>query len=251
MKLKAIIIEDEFNARQALKNMLEFYHPEIELIGESASVKDSVALLEKAAPDLLFMDVRLPDGESFEIFRNIKARGFQIIFITAYDEYALPAIKLSALDYLLKPVKPRELNLAIEKALKSRENEELMDMKIDTCVSNFNSSGRPRKIIINTTEKMHVINTQDIVRCEARENYTDIHLIGDERIIAAKTLKELEEMLTPYGFYRIHHSHLINMHYVKAFEKRSAGAVLLSNGQHIPVSNRRKEGFIKGLQQFF
>lgn len=163
MKLKAIIIEDEFNARQALKNMLEFYHPEIELIGESTNVKESVALLQKASPDLLFMDVRLPDGESFEIFNSLKARAFQIVFITAHDEYALKAIKLSALDYLLKPIKPKDLKQAVEKAMKSLEDEELMKIKIDTCVSNINSPDRkPRKIIINTIEKMHVLDTYDV-----------------------------------------------------------------------------------------
>lgn len=251
MKLKAIIIEDEFNARQALKNMLEFYHPEIELIGESTNVKESVALLQKASPDLLFMDVRLPDGESFEIFNSLKARAFQIVFITAHDEYALKAIKLSALDYLLKPIKPKDLKQAVEKAMKSLEDEELMKIKIDTCVSNINSPDRkPRKIIINTTEKMHVLDTYDVVRCQARENYTNIYLKDRECIVAAKTLKELEEMLSPFGFYRIHYSHLVNMQYVKAFDKRSGGHVQLSDKEKVPVSSRRRDGFLKALRNF-
>lgn len=251
MKLKAIIIEDEFNARQALKNMLEFYHPEIELIGESASVKESVALLQQTAPDLLFMDVKLPDGESFEVFNSMKARAFQIIFITAHDEYALKAIKLSALDYLLKPIKPKDLKQAVDKAMKSMEDEELMKIKIETCVSNINSPDRrPRRIIINTAEKMHVLDTFDVVRCQARENYTDIYIKNRECIVAAKTLKEFEEMLSPYGFYRIHYSHLVNMQYVKAFDKRSGGHVQLADKEKVPVSNRRRDGFLKALRNF-
>jgi len=248
MKIKTIIIEDEINARKALENMLSFYCPEIEIVGHANSVKEGVALIENTIPDLLLLDVHLPDGTGFDLLKKIKKKDFKIVFVTAYDQYALKAIKLSALDYLLKPVKPDELRLAISKVQQVLENEEQINLQIETCIDNFNNVSQDKKLILNTNENVFVVEIKQLVRCEASENYTNIFIEGKNKIMISKTLKEFEEMLSVYGFFRVHQSHLINLQYVDYYEKKGSGNVRLKTGESIPVSVRKKESFLKALK---
>jgi two-component system LytT family response regulator len=248
MNIKTIIIEDEVNARKALINMLSFYCPEVEIAGHAASVKEGIALIEKTSPNLLLLDVHLPDGTGFDLVKKIKKKDFKIVFITAYDQYALKAIKLSALDYLLKPVKPDELRLAISKVQEAIESEERINLQIDTCIDNFSKASQDKKIILNTIDNLFVIEVKHLIRCEASENYTNIFIEGKNKIMISKTLKEFEEMLSAYGFFRIHQSHLINLQYVDSYEKKGGGNVRLKTGERVPVSTRRKENFLKVLK---
>jgi len=250
MKIETIIIEDEVNARKALENMLSFYFPEIEIIGHAASVKDGVTLIKQSNPHLLLLDVHLEDGTGFDLVKKLPKKDFKIVFVTAYDMYALKAIKLSALDYLLKPVKPSELRKAIGKVKKVLENEEIMSLQIDTCIENLNNVNQENKIILNTNNNVFVIEIMKLVRCEANENYTNVYVAGRNKILISKTLKDFEEMLSAYGFFRTHQSHLINLQYVDYYEKRGGGKVHLKTGEVIPVSLRRKEGFLNALKTF-
>ncbi len=248
MRIKTIIVEDEINARKALINMLSFYCKEVEVIGEAESVKGAIELITNKPPDLVLLDVRLPDGNGFDIMEKLKNKDFKLVFITAYNEYALRAIKLSALDYLLKPVKPDELRKAIAKVREIYENEELIKLQIETCVDNVKASGQNKKIILNTIDRIFVVEIENLVRCEASENYTNVFIKGKDKIMVARTLKDFEEMLTIYGFFRIHQSHLINLNYVDIYDKKGGGMLLLKNGERVPVSTRRKEGFLKALR---
>jgi len=248
MAIKTIIVEDEVNARKALVNMLEFYEKDVEIIGQAKNVQEGVELIKSTRPDLVLLDVRLPDGTGFDLISKLKKHNFKLVFVTAYNEYALKAIKLSALDYLLKPVKPNELNRALDKVREAIENEEQLRVKYETAIENFSRPATERKIILNTVESMYVLEVPKIIRCEASENYSSVYAKNKERILLAKTLKDFEEMLVPFGFFRVHQSHLINLQYVDRYEKKGSGRVLLKNGEKIPVSTRRKEGFIRALE---
>ncbi|MDO9511823.1 MAG: LytTR family DNA-binding domain-containing protein [Bacteroidales bacterium] len=248
MIIRSLVIDDEPNARKALVNMIGFYCPDLEVCGEAQNVAEGYDLIRKIQPDLVFLDIRMPDGTGFELLRKFKKITFRLIVVTAYNEYALKAIKFSALDYLQKPVDPSELIKSVGRARSAMETEEMLDLKIKTYLENINTIPQSRKIILNTTTNIHVIEVGDIVRCEADENYTIIYLESREKIIVAKTLKEFEEMLSGYGFYRIHQSHLINMQTISSYEKGRGGIVVLKDNSKLPVSARRKDGFIRCLE---
>lgn len=249
MKIRTVIIEDEINARKALVNILSFYFNSIEIVGMAGSVEKGVKLIKEQQPDLLFLDVHLTDGTSFELIKKIKHHNFKLVFITAHDEYALQAIKLSALDYLLKPINPGELGKAIGRVQEAIEKEEQIDLQLDTIVENVRESNQNKKIILNTSNNLFVVEVKNLVRCEASENYTQVFVDGKEKIMMAKTLKEFEEMLSGYGFFRTHQSHLINVQFVEGFDK-SNNLVKLKTGDEIVVSTRKKEHFLKTLQNF-
>jgi len=248
MTIKTFIVEDEVNARKALMNMLSFYCEDIELAGFSDNIADSVAQIEKVKPHLLLLDVRLPDGTGFDLVKKLKYKDFKLVFVTAYDEYALRAIKLSAIDYLLKPVKPDELRTAINKVGLALETDERLSLQLDTAIENFNPANQNKKIILNTSDSVHIIEIASLIRCESSENYTMIYIEGKSRIVIAKTLKEFEEMLGVYGFFRVHQSHLVNLQYVNSYDKKGGGVIILKNDERIPLSTRRKEGFLKALR---
>jgi len=250
MKIKTVIIEDEINARKALENLLAFYNPEIDVVGSAESVNDGVDLIETLSPKLLLMDIEIIGGTGFDILKRIKKRNIKIIFITAFDQYALQAIKLSAIDYLLKPVKPNELRKAITKVHNELEDEEYLKLQFETTLENFNNKNQNQKIILNTNQSVFVIEIKKLVRCQSLENYTSVFVEDKKAIIISKTLKEFEAMLTPYGFFRIHQSHLINMHFIESFEKKGKSYVRLSTGDTVPVSSRKKDEFLKALKSF-
>ena len=248
MNIRTVIIEDEINARKALENMLSFYCEEINIVGHASSVRDAITLINDTQPNLLMLDVHLTDGTSFELIKKIKKHNIKIVFVTAYDKYALQALKLSALDYLLKPVKPNELRAAIKKVINVIENEEQVNVQLETFVGNLANVNQDKKIILNTNDNIFVIEISKLVHCEANENYTNIFVEEKGKIIISKTLKEFEEMLSLYGFFRIHQSHLINLNYVECYKKK--GVALLKTGESFPVSTRRKEGFVQALKEF-
>lgn len=247
MRIRTVIIEDEVNARKALENILNFYFKVVEVVGVAGSVAEGADLIKELQPDLLFLDVQLTDGTSFDLIKKIKQQNFKLIFITAHDEYALKAIKLSALDYLLKPVNPGELGKAISKVQEAIEKEEQIDLQLDTIVENAKEANQDKKIILNTASNLFVVEVKNLVRCEASENYTQVFVDGKEKIMMAKTLKEFEEMLSGYGFFRTHQSHLINIQFVEGFDK-SNNLAMLKTGEQILVSTRKKESFLKALQ---
>lgn len=249
MEIKAVIIDDEVNARQALKNLLEFYCPEINLIGEADGVHSGIELIGQTNPQLVFLDIRMPDGTGFDLLRRFKKIPFKLIFVTAYDHYAMNAIKLSAVDYLLKPVNPIDLNYALEKAFSQIEMDEQLAQRIETVEENIEQLPKNRKIILNTASNMYVLRLDNIVRFESDENYTKVHLSDKQVIMVTRTLKDFDEMLNDSGFCRVHNSHIVNLNYVASLEKGVIGQVVLLDGIKVPISSRRKEHFINRLHQ--
>lgn len=245
--INAIIVDDEITARSTLKELLNDFCENITIAGEAGNIENAVKLVNKLEPDLVFLDIHLPDGLGFDLFSKIDYKDFKIIIITAFEEYAIRAFKFSAIDYLLKPIDPEDLVVAIKKAKKTLENESL-GMKLNTFFEHYkNESGnsKSRKIVLKTSERVHLVNINDIVRCKSDKNYTHFHFIDHEPITVSKTLKEYEEILESYNFFRIHQSHLININYVDRYEKTDGGTIHMHDKSVIPVSHRKKDELMK------
>lgn len=250
MMIKALIVDDEQSARKALANMLEYYCKEIEVVGMAANITEAQSLIKELEPEVVFLDIQMPGGNGFDLLKKYRQIPFRVIFVTAYDQFALRALKLSAIDYLLKPLSPRDLIKAIEKLGQQMEVEERFDQQLNALEENMQTEKQQKKIILNTSNNLHVLRVEDVIRCEADENYTRIIDLKGKAILVAKTLKEFDGMLSPLGFCRIHQSHLINLNHVLTYEKGTSGMVILSNKERIPVSSRRKEFFLSSLQKY-
>ncbi|HAA10819.1 MAG TPA: DNA-binding response regulator [Cytophagales bacterium] len=247
--MDAIIIEDEAQVLVDLQRVLTQFIPEIRVIGTAQSVEEGVRVLRQSPCDVVFMDVELGDRLSFEIFKHLpKDHGLNIIFTTGHDKYALNAIKASAIDYLLKPVDPEELMEAVQR-VKDRHQQENQQALFDTLLENTKDARSPRKLALRTQETLYVVEISDIIRCEAESNYTTFYLSGGRKILVSKTMREFEEPLLAQGFYRPHRSHLVNLSHLEAFDKKEGGRILLKENQEAPVSTRKKEEFLRLLDQ--
>lgn len=239
--MKTIIIDDEEKARKTIANYLSLYCKNIEVIAQAESVQAGCDVILRHNPELVILDINMPDGTGFDLLKKIDPVNFKLIFITAYEEYAIKAFKFSALDYLLKPVNPQELIDAVEKARKSIDNESL-EMKFKAFLTNYhNPSNTDKKIVLKTSESIHLIDIKNIIRCAADGNYTIFYTIDGKKIMVSKILKDYDEMLAEYGFIRPHHSHLVNMNYIQSFEKRDGGSIIMKDKSIVPVSSRRKD----------
>jgi two-component system LytT family response regulator len=239
--MKTVIVDDELFARQSVEIIIKDAFPDIEIAGQADSVKSAVQLIKALKPELVFLDVDLPDGSGFDVLNLLKPVGFKIIFITAHQEYALKAIKFSAFDYILKPVSIVELTEAVNRVISENEHNN-QQLKLDAFFNNFeNIRTEVKKIVLKTSESIHLINVPDIIRCEADNNYTTFYLANGERIIVSKGLKDYEDLLVNYGFFRVHQSHLINLKYLSRFDKREGGFVVMTDKTHVPVSQRKKQ----------
>jgi len=228
--------------------MLQYYCKDIAVVGQAENVLSAYELILQQNPDVIFLDIKMPGANGFELVKKFKTIPFKIIFVTAFDHFALRAIKLSAVDYLLKPVSPRELIRSVAKLEQQLDVEDQYDKQLKTLEDNLDTEKSVKKIILNTSTTMHVIKIDEVIRCEADENYTHVVREDGKILLVAKTLKEFEDMLSPYGFCRIHQSHLVNLNHVVTFEK-SGSMVFLTSKERVPVSSRRKEFFLAALQQ--
>lgn len=241
---KAVIIDDESKARNALKNMLSQHCPTIEVAGEGDCVKAGLEAIQTFQPDVVFLDVQMPDGTGFDLLEQLTDIRFKIIFASAYDKFAIQAFKFSAVDYLQKPVEAEKLIDACSRLSETDRFEEL-NKKLEVLLSNKNSF---EKIALPTLDGIIFVKIKDIVRCESDNNYTNIFNCNGEKIIVSKTLKEYDEMLTPFNFFRIHKSSLINLAFLSKYKKGEGGYVVMEDGAELEVSRRRKDDFLKVLQ---
>jgi len=245
-KLNTVIIDDEEKSRQTLRQMLSLFCENVQIIGEAKDVRTGVELLSIVKPDLVFLDIKMPDGNGFDLLRNLKTRNFNLIFTTAYDQYAIKAFKFSAIDYLLKPIDTDELKAAVKKA----ENNPVANVsKVDNLLTNLNDPKKEdQKIILSTAEGMHIIKIKNIIRCQADDYYTNFYLNDGRKIMISKTLKENEELLADYNFIRPHRSHLVNIAYIKKYVKSDGGYIVLADGTQVPVSRRKKDVMVEYLK---
>jgi two-component system LytT family response regulator len=248
--IRAVVIDDEPMAREALLALIERYSPEVEIIGTAGDIETSVNIIRKGRPELIFLDVQLMDGTGFDVLTRLDNESYKIIFVTAFEEYAITAFKFSAMDYILKPVNPDDLVKAVGKVQDSLDRES-MARRLEVLIENISSQAREnRKIALRTATSMHIVNLSEIIRCQSEKNYTQFFLSGGDVITVSKTLKEFEEMLSPFGFVRVHQSHLVNLDHVRRYDKSDGGSLILSDDSLVPVSMRKKDDLMKTIGHF-
>ncbi|WP_298880821.1 LytTR family DNA-binding domain-containing protein [uncultured Polaribacter sp.] len=246
VKLTSFVVEDNSLALDMLVNDLSNYHKEIEVIGTAKSVVEAAKLLQQKQPDILFLDIMLGDGTGFdllEIFPNLKSK---IIFVTASDEYAIRAFKFAAIDYILKPYSNDDLSSSIQKAKQQIEPQKEQLNILKEAINNQNSI--LNRISLYTQDKIIIVNTDEIIRCQSDNNYTTFYLKDASKILVSKTLKYYADLLKNNGFIRVHQSHLINKLEIKEYIKSDGGYIILNNNTNIPVSVRKKADVINFLK---
>ncbi|MBC7863887.1 MAG: response regulator transcription factor [Bacteroidia bacterium] len=246
---KIIIVDDEKRIRSSLASVLKLHCPQVTVIAEAENVSTAIAAIKTNQPDIVLLDIKMPDGTGFDLLKQLMPFNFKVIFITAFDQYAIQAFKFSAMDYLLKPVIPAELVVALQRAQQqiSAENQ---DAKLNTFISNMNLMNRePKRIVLNSHDKMNVVSINEVVRCEADRNYTVFSLINKKTILVSRPLKEFDDMLSPFGFFRCHHSHLVNLSFIDRLEKRDGGILIMKDGSEVLVSARKNAELVAALSR--
>jgi two-component system, LytTR family, response regulator len=245
--ITAIIIDDEKNSRNALRQKLSNHCPEVMIIAECENAESGIENIEAKKPDIVFLDVEMPRMNGFTMLQQLKNKNFEVIFITAYDHYAIKAIKFSALDYLVKPVEVEDLKEAVERAVQKIQ-QPTGNTRVELLLQNLlEQKTTHQRIAIASMEGLQFLITDDIIYLEANSNYTIFHLTGSRKITAAKTLKDFEELLPSSIFIRIHHSYLVNKNGVERYIKGDGGQVVMKNGVTLDVARRKKEEFMKAI----
>ncbi len=245
--IQVIIIDDEKKCIALLEKRIKQSFPDINIAATAFQPEEGIKLIRQLEPDLVFIDIEMPKKNGFEVLEATRDILYDVIFTTAYNQYAVKAIRFSALDYLLKPIDTDELTQAIVR-FKAKHLSESRQQQIDTLFNNLRNITHPyNRISVATTEGVIFINTQDILYCEATGSYTTLFLKNSDRLVTSRALKDFEELLQEHSFFRIHHSYLINLNEIKRYLKGEGGTVLMSSGAEIPVSKRKKEEFLKKL----
>ncbi|HPE19303.1 MAG TPA: LytTR family DNA-binding domain-containing protein [Tenuifilaceae bacterium] len=246
--INAIIIDDEAHARQTIRAILKSSCDDVNIVAEAANVAEAVNGIKQFQPQLLFLDINLPDGNGFDILKQVDHKNLRIIFITAYQEYAIQAIKFSAFDYILKPINPKELIETVRKAI-DEENTFGYEERFQTFFNNINqATPEKKKIVLKTADKIHVVDIKNIVRCESDNAYTTIVVNTGKSIVVSKSIKSFDEMLSSQGFMRVHQSHLINTNYISYYNKHEGGFLVMSDNSNVPISNQKKPLLIEYLE---
>jgi two-component system LytT family response regulator len=243
--LKAVIVDDEPKAIQSLIWELSSFSKEIEVIASYTNPNEALNFLEKHAPDCLFLDVQMPTMGGFQFLEQLTNIDFAVVITTAYDEYAIKALKHEAIDYLLKPIDSDDLRESIDK-IKKHSDRTINSIKLERMLSNFNSQFDKKRITVNTDGKLLFLDLDDIIYIESDGNYSTIYLQDQKKIVVTKKLKEVDAMLPEHYFFRIHNSYIINLNKIKAFIKNE-GYVIMDSNHKIPVARQRKSDFLEKL----
>ena len=244
--IKAIIIDDEKDARFILRSLVEKHLSNITIVAEADGVETGEEIIKTHNPDLVFLDIQMRTGTGFDLLNKLGNVNFEVIFITAYNQYAVDAFKFSAFGYLLKPIKTRELKDVVgklENRLKSQQKG--VNQRLKVLVENYGNEGEIQKLIINNVEGFQVVKINQIIRLEGDRNYTHFILEGNKKITTSKNIGEYEQLLNDYGFFRIHQSTIISLRHVTAYQKGDGGMVEMTDGKSVKVSRYRKEEFLK------
>lgn len=240
----AIIIDDELKGRIALSQKLHDYCDDVRLVGEAESGEDGIKLIAKLKPDIVFLDIEMPRMDGFDMLHRLPQKNFDLIFTTAYDQYAIKAIKYAAFDYLLKPIDIEELKMAVSKSNATNRNTE---KKLEVLDQNLFGKSSLTKIAIPALEGLLFFSISDIIHLEANRNYTTIYFSNTPKLVTSKTLKEFEDMLPTEIFFRTHHSHLINLNFIKRYMRGDGGQIEMYDGTYVDVSRRKKQDFLKAI----
>ena len=251
-RIKTIIVDDEPRGLSSLQKLIEFNCPDLEIVAACSSADEAKQKIEQFKPRLVFLDIAMPEKDGFDLLNEISEINFEIIFVTAHNDYMLQAFRFSAVDYLLKPVEDNLLVEAVKRAIK-RIDEKTPDTSLETLIYNLKNKegGQKMKMGIPSLKGFQVVKLPDIIYCEANGNYTSFHFTDKSTIVASRPIHEFEEMLDDCGFVRIHKSFLINLEHVVEYLRGAGGTVLLSNGVDVEVSRRKKDEFLTRMKQFY
>ena len=237
--LRTVIIDDEAHVRETLTRLLVMHCPQVKVVGEAFSVASGLKVINEHNPQLILLDIKMDDGSGFDLLQKIEVIDFKVIFITAYEKYAVQAFKFAAIDFLLKPVNPEELADAVmrtETLVQEHFNTQLQAMQENL----RNDIRQKKKIVLKTLENIYLVDMQDITHCDSDGCYSTVHLANGEKIVISKNLGEFEDMLGESGFYRVHKSYLINLMHIKRFEKQEGGYIILTGDDKVPVASRKR-----------
>jgi two-component system LytT family response regulator len=245
--IKAIIIDDEHDGREALRIAVERYFPDINVKRICESPDQGIEAIKTIKPDLVFLDVQMPHLSGFDLLKRVSPFDFEVIFVTAHDQYAIKAIRFSALDYLLKPVDIDDLRAAIQKVKERLEHKNTSQQYQSVLHNAQQNGGKIDRLAVPTQDGIEFFHTADIVYCEAQGSYTNILLKGKTKALVSRNLKDFENLLSDSGFCRVHHSFLINMSHVRKYIKGEGGYVVMTDDHYVDVSRRKKDEFLKLL----
>jgi two-component system LytT family response regulator len=244
MLLRTLIIDDEAHIRRSLSAMLSAECPNVDVVGAADGVESGLVAIEKYRPDLVFLDIKMNDGTGFDMLKRAKPINFRVIFVTAFEEFAIRAFRFSAIDYLLKPVNADELHEAVEKAMHSIDHDFAKQLKVlEENLSNKEPA--EKKIVLKTSEAVWLVKTKEISYCEADLSYTKFFLVNGRNIMVSGNLMEFEEALRESGFFRVHKSFLVNLSEVVRFEKGDGGFLVMSNNDRVPVASRKRDELLE------
>lgn len=246
--MRIVLVDDDSSVRENLKTLLSIYAKDCEVIAEADGVKSGVQCLKEHKPDVLLLDVEMQDGSGFDLLSIYGKLDFKLIFVTGHNAYAIKAFKYSAIDYILKPVDPEELQSALDKA-RSTSNLEEQSLSVENLVDNKEKPDQDKKIVLKDTEAVYLISLKDIIRCESEANYTKFYLTDGRKLTISKTLKEYDQLFENQSFFRAHQSHLINLLHFDRYEKKEGGTAHLKDGSIIPVAVRKKEALMSALDR--
>ena len=255
MAITALIVDDERRSRETLASLIEKYCPVLKVIGFADSAATGAEAIKLQSPDLVFLDIEMPFGSGFDMLEKLGDYSFEVVFTTAYDQYALRAFKFSALDYLLKPIDRDDLIEAVgrvEKRVSKKQNSLSKEANehLEVLLHNIkNKHLHASKIALPTSDGIVFVQVNDIIRCESERNYTNFYMSGGEKILITRTLKEFELMLTDFDFFRVHHSHLINLAYVKRYIKSDGGSLMMIDESIVQISRKYKDVLLQKLAQ--
>ncbi|WP_298755641.1 LytTR family DNA-binding domain-containing protein [uncultured Psychroserpens sp.] len=247
IKLTAILVDDEPMALNSMERMLDKNCTNVSVIGKTKSPEEAIQLINNLKPDILFLDIAMPRMDGFTLLNSITYKKSQIIFTTAYDEYALQAFKTSAVDYLLKPIDSNELKQAVHKVGEQLQSDSTQNYIADLFERLHKKNKNIGSIGLPTMEGLDFIKTEDIIYCHSDGNYTEIYLKDKQKLLVTRKLKFMEEKLEATQFVRVHNSYVINLNFVKKYIKGRGGTLIMSNGANVPVSVRKKNDFLDSL----
>lgn len=248
--LKALIVDDEKHTCDEVAAIIKESCPGVKLIGQCGNISEAIRIIHDKNPDIIFLDIKLGDENGFDLFKHFLKPTFKVIFITAYQQYAVEAFKFAALHYLLKPIAADKLVESIERARQATEGESFL-MGIKSLAYNFeNRLSKNKKLAIKTSDNIHLLNSSDILYCQSDHSYTTFFMADGNRILVSTNIGHYQELLEEHDFMRVHKSYLVNMEKVKKFSKAEGGMLILSNGTQIPVAHRKKESLMQRLSGF-